>query len=75
MTRIKKLLAAILCIIAILTMLFILFAFPLLSDGYRETNIFITIVSLSVLVFCIEKLVNLFKSDRQSEKKLKIFYN
>ena len=75
MIRITKLSAAIIFTTAILTMLFILFVFPLLSDGYRETSLFLTIIVLSVLVFCFERLVNLFKSDRQNEKKLRIFYN
>ena len=43
--------------IVILTMLFLLFIYPFLSDGYREPNTLETIIIFSVLLLSIEGLI------------------
>ena len=57
--------------IAVLITLFLLFIFPLLSDIYQETSLFVTIIALSVVTFYFEKLIDLFRN-RQNEKELRL---
>jgi len=75
MIRIKKPLAALFLIIVIIAMLFMLFVFPLLFDGYHEISLIVMIIELSILIFCVECLVKLFFGRNKREKnKLRFFY-
>jgi len=58
-----KILLATFLIIAIAAMLFFLFGFPLLFETYREINLFVIIITLGAIIFCIEKIVSLFNEE------------
>jgi len=70
MIRIKKSLAATLYVIVIITMLFVLFVFPLLSNEQYQTSLVKMIIVLSVLILCIEGLVKLFFGKRKQKKRI-----
>jgi len=75
MIRINKSLAAILYIVVIISTLFILFVFPLLSDERYQISLVKMIITLSVLIFCTEELVKLFFGrGKQKNNKLRIFF-